>query len=78
MQDALILILPLNIANACNNKLPLQENDAVFVCIFYSCLGSLALIVNLITHLGTAKRIEKYERFVLISAALFTMLGLVL
>lgn len=45
-QDALIVILPILIAISINSELPLSTSDLTPVCLIYSMMGIIALIVN--------------------------------
>lgn len=50
-QDALIVILPVLIAITLNEKLPLGFPSLSYVCIIYSAMGVIALLVNqIVSH----------------------------
>jgi positive regulator of sigma E activity len=70
----MILILPINIAISYDNIIPLMEKDATTVCIMYSIMGLLAVFI----HYLLAKSLKKHERLIVLYAALFTILGLIL
>lgn len=51
-QHALILVLPLNVAISYDYSIPLEEDEAIMVCVFYSCMGVAALVLNLATNIS--------------------------
>ena len=72
-QAALILVLPLNVALAYDYQMPLEEADAIMVCVAYSCMGLAALVINLATNLSQ----RNCERPVLLVANFTAIAGLV-
>lgn len=59
VQDALTLILPMNIAIYYNDKIPLEEEDVIFVCLFYSCMGLSSMLTHILTN---SKSVDQYQR----------------
>ena len=75
VQDSLVLILPINIAIAYHNVIPLKEYDAIMVCLFYSCIGLMATMMHYLTGRSS---IQKCERLLLLCSIVLTLVGLVL
>lgn len=79
----LTLMLPLDVAFAYDYRVPLEEQDVILVCVLYSCMGFIALLMNMVTNISAISKLTSStdascERPALIGAILLSVVGIAL